>query len=612
MAADYDKTRDRMSDEERNGLKGAQVFRKPRDGAQSQTPLFLQRLSRNSGATGAEASEFDSGSPTAMSDGQGGGLNLVVEDSAALVAAGQMKKSEFLERLREAVTAEAAEALSGTLWSAVGCPWIDHWFDYYAAVDVGRIERAVRKYAPSAAGAETADELIPILSGRVRRAIEVWSVTGEMGDAAAEGMGAGPDAGGEVPDLMMKEREGGSRDDADPREVQSRLGEGTTLDGSVRSRMESAYGEDFSDVRVHADAKGAELSTSVDARAFAVGEHIAFGPGEYQPGTPVGDAVIAHELAHVAQQRGAPSTGAPLPKADDANSTLEDDADSAAVGAVVSIWSGMKNGLARISNRAMPRLRSGLRLQRCGGTSRSNTPDKKVAKKGEVVYPTKAEKDPNAGIIGTGPNAGRVEIRKGDEISVRKNAESEFGSIYNLFSLEYSGPRASTAHWVQFYWIEVKDFASLKALKGEVQTVNGLVTLTTDSSKPVWMVDAGGRNPYYEAGGTNIREDGKTTMFDRPGGMDEGAGSAVKKVVDQTDSTIGLAQYVAHLQTYLIQDGVAVFRANWNANTLYSRDSSNVFNGGTTEYEFEGAEAVTGLDPDLAKLIPDEYKAVVK
>lgn len=36
-----------------------------------------------------------------------------------------------------------------------------------------------------------------------------------------------------------------------------------------------------------------------------------------------------------------------------------------AVGAVVSLWSGAKRGLANIAQNAIPRLRSGLRLQRC-------------------------------------------------------------------------------------------------------------------------------------------------------------------------------------------------------------------------------------------------------
>src|SRR6185295_6889207 len=93
---------------------------------------------------------------------------------------------------------------------------------------------------------------------------------------------------------------------------------------------------------------------------------IAFGAGEYQPGTLVGDALIAHELAHVMQQRGNGATVGTKEESATSYDSLEHDADDAAVGAVVSTWSGRK-GLTAVNARAMPGLKSGLRLQRCGG-----------------------------------------------------------------------------------------------------------------------------------------------------------------------------------------------------------------------------------------------------
>ncbi len=53
-------------------------------------------------------------------------LGLIVEDSVAALAPGQMTKSQFLYQLRAAVCATAEEALPGTIWSVVGCPWADH------------------------------------------------------------------------------------------------------------------------------------------------------------------------------------------------------------------------------------------------------------------------------------------------------------------------------------------------------------------------------------------------------------------------------------------------------------------------------------------------------
>jgi hypothetical protein len=151
---------------------------------------------------------------------------------------------------------------------------------------------------------------------------------------------------------------------ADAPLMREQLGPGHALDGGVKSGVESAFGRDFSGVRVHTDSQAASLAGGLHARAFTVGEDVAFGAGEYQPGTPVGDALIAHELAHVAQQAG--GTGAQRKGLHEADTgALEDDADQAAVGAVASIWGGAKAGMSDIAREAMPRMRSGLRLQRC-------------------------------------------------------------------------------------------------------------------------------------------------------------------------------------------------------------------------------------------------------
>ncbi len=128
--------------------------------------------------------------------------------------------------------------------------------------------------------------------------------------------------------------------------------------------MESAFGSDFSSVRVHDDSTAGNLSSSLNARAFTVGNKIAFGAGEYQPGTMVGDALIAHELAHVVQQGGQPRPCRCL-KGDANYDALEADADVTAVGAVASLWAGATGRLRDIGRNAGPRLRSGLKLQRC-------------------------------------------------------------------------------------------------------------------------------------------------------------------------------------------------------------------------------------------------------
>ncbi|MGB1254077.1 MAG: eCIS core domain-containing protein, partial [Candidatus Promineifilaceae bacterium] len=79
-------------------------------------------------------------------------------------------------------------------------------------------------------------------------------------------------------------------------------GGGEPLSDSSRSFFESRMGADFSDVRIHRDASSAELSQDLNARAFTTGNNIAFNSGEYNPGTPDGDRLLAHELTHTVQQ----------------------------------------------------------------------------------------------------------------------------------------------------------------------------------------------------------------------------------------------------------------------------------------------------------------------
>lgn len=77
---------------------------------------------------------------------------------------------------------------------------------------------------------------------------------------------------------------------------------GTSLDEPVQREMESKMGDDFGDVRIHTGQKAAAAADSIDARAFTVGNHVAFNSGEYQPSTESGKQVLAHELTHVRQQ----------------------------------------------------------------------------------------------------------------------------------------------------------------------------------------------------------------------------------------------------------------------------------------------------------------------
>jgi hypothetical protein len=91
--------------------------------------------------------------------------------------------------------------------------------------------------------------------------------------------------------------------------IASTRGAGSALDAGVRDRLAPGLGDSIGDVRVHTDSYADSLSRSVAARAFTTGADVYFARGEYRPGTSDGDRLLAHELTHVVQQRGASTSG---------------------------------------------------------------------------------------------------------------------------------------------------------------------------------------------------------------------------------------------------------------------------------------------------------------
>lgn len=77
---------------------------------------------------------------------------------------------------------------------------------------------------------------------------------------------------------------------------------GQPLERNTRGFMESRFGQDFSRVRVHTDARAEESAASVAASAFTVGDQLVFNRGQYSPHSFDGRKLIAHELTHVVQQ----------------------------------------------------------------------------------------------------------------------------------------------------------------------------------------------------------------------------------------------------------------------------------------------------------------------
>jgi hypothetical protein len=98
---------------------------------------------------------------------------------------------------------------------------------------------------------------------------------------------------------------------------------GKPLAPGVRRTMEARLGHSFADVRVHSDGAAAGAARALGARAFAVGDDVVFGADQFALSTPRGRALLAHELAHVVQQRG-PGEGDPARAEAEASSAGRD------------------------------------------------------------------------------------------------------------------------------------------------------------------------------------------------------------------------------------------------------------------------------------------------
>ena len=297
---------------------------------------------------------------------------LIVGDETAELGPGQMGKRAFLAELRSGICTAADEPLAGTQYTAQGCPTIELYLRIYEGFSAERIEQDMVRLMPEAAGIADARQYIPLMAARVRRSVAVWVQTGEI-TGVPEGLPTGLPGLGVLARILFKGRNGGPRGNPNPQAVQAQLGAGRPMNSSVGSRMGSAFGRSFSNVRVHTDATAGQLSNRFNARAFTVGNQIAFGTGEYRPGTLMGDALIAHELAHTVQQGGANASVAPMQPGNTGTTSLEKDADRSAVGVIASLWGGEHGALRQVANNAVPRLRSGLRLARCGAMPRQST-----------------------------------------------------------------------------------------------------------------------------------------------------------------------------------------------------------------------------------------------
>jgi hypothetical protein len=104
-----------------------------------------------------------------------------------------------------------------------------------------------------------------------------------------------------APDATTIGAEGGAMDEVSEGRVHNELGGGRPLAEPARAQMESAFGSDFGQVRIHQDPVATTLNRSVSAQAFTTGADIFFRDA-VDLSAPQGQHLLAHELTHVVQQ----------------------------------------------------------------------------------------------------------------------------------------------------------------------------------------------------------------------------------------------------------------------------------------------------------------------
>lgn len=105
--------------------------------------------------------------------------------------------------------------------------------------------------------------------------------------------------------VLRKERDGnGVQDGAEHAVAAASSSSGSALPDTVMRKFESSLGADLAGVRVHTGEASAGAAEAVGAKAYTVGQDIHFGAGHYDPSSPGGEHLLAHEVAHTVQQAG--------------------------------------------------------------------------------------------------------------------------------------------------------------------------------------------------------------------------------------------------------------------------------------------------------------------
>lgn len=133
-----------------------------------------------------------------------------------------------------------------------------------------------------------------------------------------------------APRIQRREAHSSGHTEEAPANVERVLAHsGSALPIPLRQDMEQRFGQDFSQVRMHTGSAAEQSARELNARAYTHGNNIVFGAGQFNPGSPAGKHLLAHELTHVMQQKNLANNAiarAPDPKAPKSNFTPQQQA----------------------------------------------------------------------------------------------------------------------------------------------------------------------------------------------------------------------------------------------------------------------------------------------
>lgn len=222
---------------------------------------------------------------------------LLVEDGQP-TGPGQMHRGEFVAMMRALLTARCDTELAVVGRSAEGCPYLARWLDYYERQPAAHLERAIRIYTGTAA--KDAASLMSAVLSRVVAAVRIWVATGRItGIPAAAASPRGPDGGG----VIQRTAAAG----APPLPMGTeRLAPGVEgpIEPATLRAASLAFGRDLSHVRVSTGRAPGGPGTL----GAAWGNRIVLDQSLDREPPLVRKLVLAHELAHVAQQAEATRT----------------------------------------------------------------------------------------------------------------------------------------------------------------------------------------------------------------------------------------------------------------------------------------------------------------